>query len=239
MRFHDQKIILLILLLVALSALSGCRRPPLPAPGPVIIDDGHPGRRPHQRSRYYRYRYFPAYEIYYDTSRRLYFYFSDGRWLSVRVLPRHYHIDARDYVIVELEGLKPHVHHRQMIKRYPPHKYRKEERREKRHQDKGRYDDQDDRKQQRHDKEMKRSDSPKKRQEHDDGRRDGHSYDEYDDEYDTRRDRGKQQRRDDDRGRRDNGDQDRRDGGRDDDDKRGGRDRDGDNDRRWRGHPVW
>lgn len=208
MRFHDQKIILLILLLVALSALSGCRRPPLPAPGPVIIDDGHPGRRPHQRSRYYRYRYFPAYEIYYDTSRRLYFYFSNGRWLSVRVLPRHYHIDARDYVIVELEGLKPHVHHRQMTKRYPPHKYRKEERREKRHQDKGRSDDHDDRTEQ-------RRDSPRKGQDS--------SYDEYDD-YDNRRGRGKPHRRD---------------SGRDNDDKRGDRDRNGDNDERWRGHPVW
>lgn len=238
MRVHNQTIILFILLFVALSALSGCRRPPLPTPGPVIIDDGHPGRRPHQRSRYYRYRYFPASEIYYDTSRRLYFYFNDGRWLSVRVLPRHYHIDARDYVIVELEGLKPHVHHRQMIKRYPPQKYGNKERREKRHQDKGRYDDHDNRKGQRHEQEMKRRDSSQKGPNPSDEHRDDRSYDDYRDEHDNRRDKGKRRRPDNDQDR-GNDNRGRRDNGPDNDDKRGGRGRDGDNDGRWLGHPVW
>ena len=38
-----------------------------------------------------RYIYFPDYEMYYDFSFRTYRYFDNGVWISVKVLPKHFH----------------------------------------------------------------------------------------------------------------------------------------------------
>lgn len=213
MRFRHSHISLLILALVGIALLSGCRGPRLPVPPPVIIDDDH-RHRPRHRIRHYRYRYFPGCQVYYDTTRKIYFYFSNNVWVSVPVLPRHIHVDWDDYVTLELEGPKPHLHHKDVFKRYPPKvrkkaprqnpkkieqrhrqqekkEYRKEQREERQERRQEYRDDQEeDRYEKRQQYQEYREERDERREENRE-RRKGYRDDDYDDNGNDRRGRGR------------------------------------------------
>lgn len=118
MRLTGKKIILVGAALLLLLSSGGCRgRAPL-APYPYAAGPGY--YYPPRITAGYRYRYYPGAEVYYDASRSIYFYISEGVWLSAPVLPRYISIDRNSYVIVELDTPAPYREHHTTIKRYPP-----------------------------------------------------------------------------------------------------------------------
>ncbi len=138
MRHSRRNIGLLATFLVLLFAASGCRvRVPLPPHPYVTAPRGTYYAPPHTRAARHHYRYFPGNEVYFDTSRNLYFYLSDNVWLSGPLLPSYIQIDLNNFVTMELAGPKPFVYHQDTIKRYPPglrkdkHRKQREKLREK------------------------------------------------------------------------------------------------------------
>ncbi len=119
MTLSHKKYILLGAACCLLLPLLGCRaRAPLP-PHPYLGPGEPPYGRPHYRSGY-RYRYYPGTQVYYDTSRNLYFYSSGGVWLSAPVLPGSIRIVPDHFVTIELDSPKPYEHHRKVLNRHPP-----------------------------------------------------------------------------------------------------------------------
>lgn len=72
---------------------------------------------------WYDYWYYPHVGIYFDVHRSLYFYYVDGRWVSTRILPRHYHGRLGDRIKLRLKDKRPYVRHREHVKKYPGRKY--------------------------------------------------------------------------------------------------------------------
>ncbi|MDF1577056.1 MAG: hypothetical protein RQ753_04190 [Desulfurivibrionaceae bacterium] len=128
MNATGKKIILLGAVFCLLLPAAGCRgRAPLP-PHPYFLGPGEPPYgRPHVRAGY-RYRYYPGSEVYYDTSRNLYFYISGGVWLSAPVLPGSVWIDRDNFVTMEVNDPRPYFYHRDTLKRYPPGLVREKQR---------------------------------------------------------------------------------------------------------------
>ncbi len=242
MNFRHHRILLLLAVILAITSLAGCRPPRLPGPRPIIIDGGHPDR-PRHRLRHYRYRYFPGSQVYYDSSRKIYFYLSNNVWLSVPVLPRHIHVDWDDYVSLELEGPKPHLHHKDVFKRYPPRhkkkapvkKMKKRERRERQQEQKEyRQEKKERRKDYRDDDDERRYNKRERRKDYQ-GEQEERRYEKRQEQREYRQ--GREERRQDTRerrqGYRDDDDDD------DDDNDRGGKRKKDRDDWRGPGRPVW
>ncbi len=200
MNSRHTNIALFVLLIMIVTTVAGCRRPPrFPVPPPVVID-GRPHHKPKHRIKHYRYRYYPVSQVYYDHSRRVYFYYGKRGWVSVPVLPRHIHIDIDNYVTVDLEGPKPHIHHKRVLKNYPANKYQKKRRKEIRKEKKERRKEykkekREERREYREDKresrkeyrEDRREDRKDRREDYREDRED-HYEDRYDDRHDYRDD---------------------------------------------------
>lgn len=121
MRYSYRNLGLLTAALVLLFATNGCRMVVPLHPQPYVrAQRGVPHTPPHARAARHHYRYFPAVEVYFDTTSNLYFYLSDNVWLSAPLLPGHIRIDVNNFVTMELDGPKPYVHHKNTIKKYPP-----------------------------------------------------------------------------------------------------------------------
>lgn len=67
----------------------------------------------------FRYRYWPAVQIYYDLDRGLYFYFYMNRWRCSPTLPPEVRIRG-DFVVLEMDTDKPYEFHSEVVHRYPP-----------------------------------------------------------------------------------------------------------------------
>ena len=65
----------------------------------------------------YRYRYYPAQEVYYNTERRLYFYIEGGVWVSDALLPYQLKINLGKYETVEIDSITPYAYHEHKIKK--------------------------------------------------------------------------------------------------------------------------
>lgn len=142
------KIFLLGIITLLVLATSGCRvRAPLPLQ-PGILARGGPSYQSRAR---YQYHYFPEAQVYFDTSRNLYFYLSDDLWLSAPLLPSRIHLDLNNPVTLELDGPKPFVHHRDTSRRYPPG-LRKEKPREPKERLNGKREERGDRRESREDR---------------------------------------------------------------------------------------
>jgi hypothetical protein len=66
------------------------------------------------------YHYYPSSYVYYDTGRKLYFYYDRGNWQVSVSLPTRIHIDINDYVSLEMGTDKPYEYHPEVVKKYPP-----------------------------------------------------------------------------------------------------------------------
>jgi hypothetical protein len=160
MIISEKKIILLGAALFLLPAVGGCRvRPPLP-PHPYVLAPGPPPHGRYPRAGY-RYRYYPRTQVYYDTSRSIYFYSSDGVWLSAPVLPGAIRIERDNFVTMELDSPKPYVRHRETLKRYPSGP-RKEKQREENVRRRDRRDAKEVRKEERFRQEKERKEGDRK-----------------------------------------------------------------------------
>jgi hypothetical protein len=128
-----RRIMKLTLLLVGMGSLfmmtSGCHHsgvvvveegpvytppPPPPEPGPPPWAPAHGYRAKH------RYYYYPASYVYFDVGTRTYFYYDGGQWQVSVSLPTGIHIEAGDYVVLDMETDRPYTYHSEVSKRYPP-----------------------------------------------------------------------------------------------------------------------
>jgi len=71
--------------------------------GPPLHAPAHGYRAKHH------YHYYPRAEVYYDTSRKLYFYMQGDGWKASVSLPLDLKVRLGDYVSVEMESDKPYL----------------------------------------------------------------------------------------------------------------------------------
>jgi hypothetical protein len=88
--------------------------PPPRTPGPPPWAPAHGYRAKHQ------YRYYPSSYVYYDTGRRIYFYYSSGKWEASISLPASIRIDLNEYVTLEMDTSQPYQYHPDVVRRHPP-----------------------------------------------------------------------------------------------------------------------
>ncbi|PNR92857.1 hypothetical protein [Petrotoga sp. 9PWA.NaAc.5.4] len=68
----------------------------------------------------YQYYYYPNSQVYYDSDRGLYFYYSNENWEFSVSLPSFINLDKDISVILEMDADKPYIYHSEIVKRYPP-----------------------------------------------------------------------------------------------------------------------
>ncbi len=68
----------------------------------------------------YQYRYYPNCSVYYDTSRKLYFYLKGDNWEVGASLPIKFRVGLGDYVSLEMDTDTPYIRYNEHIKKYPP-----------------------------------------------------------------------------------------------------------------------
>lgn len=96
------------------------RVPPPPAKhGPPPWAPAHGYRAKHC------YHYYPSSSVYFDTGRRLYFYYDSGDWEVSVSLPTWIRIDFNDYVTLEMGTGRPYEYHHEVVKKYPPGQQKK------------------------------------------------------------------------------------------------------------------
>ena len=67
----------------------------------------------------YQYRYWPGSQVYFDSGRGMYFYYSGGSWQAGVSLPGGIHLSG-GYVNLDMDAAKPYKWHKDVIQRYPP-----------------------------------------------------------------------------------------------------------------------
>lgn len=67
----------------------------------------------------YSYRYYPAVQVYFDVSRRVYFYLDDGRWIVSASLPRSIMVRLGDYAEIGMKTDRPYTKFEEHKKQYP------------------------------------------------------------------------------------------------------------------------
>jgi hypothetical protein len=73
----------------------------------------------------HKYRYYPDARVYYDTGRKVYFYWRDGKWRVSVSLPASIRLSVGDYVTLEMDSERPYHYHDEVVKRYPPGQLKK------------------------------------------------------------------------------------------------------------------
>lgn len=66
----------------------------------------------------YTYRYYPSSFVYFDASRKMYFYFENHRWGESASLPKD--IQLGHYVTIEMDDDKPYSDFKNHVHKYPP-----------------------------------------------------------------------------------------------------------------------
>jgi hypothetical protein len=70
---------------------------------------GPPSQAPaHGYRAKYKYHYYPKANVYYDTSRKLYFYIEGDKWRAAVSLPLNLKLNLGGYVSMEMESDKPY-----------------------------------------------------------------------------------------------------------------------------------
>lgn len=83
--------------------------------------NGPPNHAPaHGYRAKYQYRYYPNCSVYYDTSRKLYFYLKGGNWEFGASLPSNLRARLGGFVNIEMDTGKPFLHYEEHVKKYPP-----------------------------------------------------------------------------------------------------------------------
>ena len=98
-----------------------------------IYTGGHPGSKggppPHAPAHGYRakykYHYYPSAKVYFDISRKVYFYLEADRWKMSVSLPSRFHIRVGQHVTIEMESDRPYTAFDKHNKKYPPGQMKK------------------------------------------------------------------------------------------------------------------
>jgi len=88
--------------------------PPSSESGPPPWAPAHGYRAKHH------YHYYPQSQVYFDVGRSLYFYYYGGGWQASVALPSGIHINAGEYVSLDMDVDRPYLYHSDVEKRYPP-----------------------------------------------------------------------------------------------------------------------
>lgn len=83
--------------------------------GPPPWAPAHGYRAKHQ------YRYWPGHQVYFDSGRGLYFWFSSGDWQAGAKLPGRITL-GNDFVTLDMDTAKPYQWHNEVEVRYPAKK---------------------------------------------------------------------------------------------------------------------
>lgn len=127
----------LLLILVAVMGLSSCMAYQQPRSS-VYVHSGPP-----LGVVAYDYWYYPDVQVYFDINRRIYFYYSNHRWIQTRVLPAQWRSRLHGHVLIKSRHQRPYLEYNEHLRKYPPRyreQYERNERREYREQ---RYDNRD------------------------------------------------------------------------------------------------
>ena len=102
---------------------------PSPGPSPAYERGGGPPpwAPAHGYRAKHRYRYYPSSRVYYEKERGVYFYYGDREWRVSVSLPSGIHIDADNYVTLEMDTNRPYEWDHEVREKYPPGQLKKKE----------------------------------------------------------------------------------------------------------------
>ena len=106
-------------------------------PEPAVVAKSKPRGGPpaHAPAHGYRakhhYRYYPSCYVYFDISRKCYFYLSGDSWKVSASLPSHMRVQLGEYVSIEMDTDKPYTKFKDHKKKYPPGQLKKKKKEEK------------------------------------------------------------------------------------------------------------
>jgi len=106
-------------------------------PSPVVVakskrKGGPPPHAPaHGYRAKYSYRYYPSCYVYFDLSRKCYFYLDGDNWKVSVSLPLHMRVQLGDYVSIEMDTDRPYTKFKDHKKKYPPGQLKKNKKQEK------------------------------------------------------------------------------------------------------------
>jgi hypothetical protein len=94
--------------------------------GPAVKGGGPP---PHAPAHGYRakhaYYYYPDVYVYFDISRKVYFYIQRDQWRMSASLPHSFRVRLGDHVQIELDSERPYTYFDTHKKKYPPGQMKK------------------------------------------------------------------------------------------------------------------
>jgi len=106
-------------------------------PEPVVVAKSKPkgGPPPHAPAHGYRakhhYRYYPSCYVYFDLSRKCYFYLDGDNWKVSVSLPVSLRAQLGEYVSIEMDTDRPYTEFEDHKKKYPPGQLKKKKKEEK------------------------------------------------------------------------------------------------------------
>ena len=94
--------------------------------GEPSVKRGPPPHAPaHGYRAKYRYYYYPEVYVYFDISRKAYFYLEGDRWRMSALLPHSFHVRLGQHVTIEMNSDKPYTQFASHKKKYPPGQLKK------------------------------------------------------------------------------------------------------------------
>jgi hypothetical protein len=107
--------------------------------GVVVEEKSKGGPPPHAPAHGYRakysYYYYPASYVYFDVTRKMYFFMEAGLWRATISLPDSMRVKLGDYVTIDMDDDEPYREFENHKKTYPPGQMKKMEKGKKK--DKG------------------------------------------------------------------------------------------------------
>jgi hypothetical protein len=94
---------------------------------PKTVEKGAPPAHAtaHGHKARYAYRYYPSSFVYFDASRKIYFYFENNCWWESASLPKDIRLKFDHYVTIEMDDDKPYNNFREHVHKYAPGQLKK------------------------------------------------------------------------------------------------------------------
>ena len=106
-------------------------------PSPVVVakSETKGGPPPHAPAHGYRgkysYRYYPSCYVYFDLTRKCYFYLDGDNWKVSISLPVSLRAQLAEYVSIEMDTNRPYTQFENHKEKYPPGQLKKKKKQEK------------------------------------------------------------------------------------------------------------
>jgi hypothetical protein len=108
--------------------------------GGVVVEEKHKdGPPPHAPAHGYRakhsYYYYPSTYVYFDVTRKVYFYMEGSVWRTTVSLPDSIRVKLGDHVAIDMDDDEPYREFESHKKKYPPGQMKKMEKGKKKDKD--------------------------------------------------------------------------------------------------------